>query len=256
MSRWVQPPHCFQLRCDVRFRILTADIVKPYRDCAGLVTAPNLALCATLNSYLSATAAAERPSKAVTGWTIDSSVSNGTEFTGLALHNLTRNELWQKQPGGLRIIPITAPPPTPPPACSPPSQTFPPPCQLLLFAVRSCNNLSSPAQHRQHQVNFPIHNLLPLRKIIAQPGWWPHPPFFPETNLGIGRSNIFCHCPSVTCWFHPGYIGKWPGEVCLLFVASSTSTGKQIAGPTATRLRPAWGQFCSPHTSHPPEISH
>lgn len=162
MSRWVQPPHCFQLRCDVRFRISPADIVKPYRGCAGLVTAPNLARCATLNSYLSAAAAAvERPSKAVTGWTIDSSVSNGTKLTGFALHNLTRNELWQKQTGGLRIIPITAPPVTPPPACSPPSQTFPPPCQLLLFAVRSYINLSSPTQHRQRQVNFPKHNLLP-----------------------------------------------------------------------------------------------
>lgn len=163
MSRRVQRPHCFPLRCDVRFRISPADIVKPYRGSAGLVTAPNLVRCAALNSYLSATAAAG-PSKAVTGWTIDSSVSNGTELTGPALHNLTRNELWQKQTGGLRIIPITALPPTPASACSPPSQTFPPPRRLLLFAVRFNINLPSPAQHRQHQVNFPIHNLPPLSR--------------------------------------------------------------------------------------------
>lgn len=66
MSRRVQRPHCFPLRCDVRFRISPADIVKPNHGSAGLVTAPNLVRCAALNSYLSA-AAAERPSKAVTG---------------------------------------------------------------------------------------------------------------------------------------------------------------------------------------------
>lgn len=252
MSRRVQRPHCFLLRCDVRFRISPADIVKPYRGSAGLVTAPNLVRCAALNSYLSATAA-ERPSKAVTGWTIDSYVSNGTELTGPALHNLTRNELWQKQTGGLRIIPITALPPIPAPACSPTSQTFPPPRRLLLFAVRFNINLPSPAQHRQHQVNFPIHNPPPpLQKIIAQPGHLAASPFFSqEINLRIGKSSNFSHCPSETCRFHPGCIRNWQGEVCLFSVASSTSTEQQNTGLTAVRLGPACGHS-APRIRFPP----